>query len=155
MKTFNLRSPILNILFIVSLTAVGLIRFFMPEEIIGDLTSNTLLYLLYIIGTWLLTCIVLYLIYRLYARLKPMNITIRENELEINGTRVIAGQIDEIRTEGYFMPVVGILVNGKKMVSPKHCFRFAGREDEAMKALKEWAEENQVIMRKKPFFRWL
>ncbi|GGG85431.1 hypothetical protein [Paenibacillus radicis (ex Gao et al. 2016)] len=115
---------------------------------------NPLFYFVVILLVFSLT-ITVYLILRRMA--KPSEIRMLETTMDVRGHEVDAKNVDCIMIDGYFQPVVGIRPKGRKIVPGQFTFSFhvSGNDDEAMKALKGWAEHNQIQIYNRKFLRWI
>lgn len=82
------------------------------------------------------------------ASISPELLTVRSKELK-------ASDIKEIRVQGYFKPIIGIVPMGKRINPPDLCFRFIEQEDTAIKALTDWAKSHNIkIVTNKNVRRW-
>ncbi|WP_054958558.1 hypothetical protein [Paenibacillus dakarensis] len=76
---------------------------------------------------------------------KPFAMVLSNGSIHIKRRQLNAGEIKEIRMQGYFSPVIGVIPAGKRFPPVNLTFRFAKEEeDQAIKALKEWAEASNV-----------
>lgn len=94
-------------------------------------------------------------IIRMYA--KPFTMQIMDDSLQVKNRNIKATDIKEIRVQGYFNPIIGILPKGKKITPVDLCFRiFSEQEDRAMEELTEWANQHQVKLSiYKQIKRWI
>ncbi|MGZ9584473.1 hypothetical protein [Paenibacillus marinisediminis] len=106
------------------------------------------------IGLTIINVIVL-LIAGLRTLKKPGDIRLGHNTITLMDRIVPVENIDEIIIQGYWKPVVGIRLKGTKILSSNQCCRFLEREDDALKALRQWANLNQVKISNRPFLRWI
>ena len=99
---------------------------------------------LYVLGV---TC------YRTF--MKPFSVRIESEVIVINDKQVDVKQIDEILIQGYWKPVIGIRIKGHRLVQTQFCYRYMEQEDDALKALYQWAHRNHVKVSNRPFIRWI
>ncbi|UNK20651.1 hypothetical protein MNQ98_11820 [Paenibacillus sp. N3/727] len=64
--------------------------------------------------------------------------------LTVRGKELKASDIKEIRVQGYFKPIIGIVPAGKRSNPVDLCFRFIEQEDAAIKALTDWARTHNI-----------
>lgn len=82
---------------------------------------------------------------------------INNESLCIKDKSLRPADIIEIRIQGYFKPLIGIIPAGKVFTPFDLCFHInSDQEDKAMKELKEWAEEHGVtVVSNKMVRRWI
>lgn len=86
---------------------------------------------------------------------KPFDVRIETNLIVINDKQVDIEHIDEILIQGYWKPVIGIRIKGHRIVQAQFCYRYMEEEDDALKALYQWAHRNHVKVSNRPFIRWI
>lgn len=88
---------------------------------------------------------------------KPYTMQISKFSLHIKNRNLKPEDIKEIRIQGYFKPLIGIIPTGKVFTPFDLCFHInPDQEDKAMKELKEWAEEHGVtVFSNKMVRRWI
>ncbi|MCL6603200.1 MAG: hypothetical protein K6T94_10025 [Paenibacillus sp.] len=125
--------------------------------IIGNkLTSESPILVLLRYGLIIFWLIILgNLIYRLFTFRRVIEIQIRPENIIMNNKIIDAKTIKTIFIKGYFRPVIGIRPKGNIMVPYKLCFRFLEKEDQGIKDLTIWAEQNQIKVANKRFQRWI
>lgn len=80
---------------------------------------------------------------------KPFTLKIHEDSLFIKDRNLKASDIKEIRVQGYFKPLIGIIPVGRRLTPVNLAFRFfSEEEDRAIKELTEWANNHDVKMKK-------
>ncbi|MGM1048779.1 MAG: hypothetical protein ACQEXX_21905 [Bacillota bacterium] len=83
------------------------------------------------------------------TQISPELLTVRSKELK-------PSDIKEIRVQGYFRPLIGIIPVGKRITPMDFCFRFIEQEDAAIKSLTEWASMHNIkVVTHKHVVRWL
>jgi hypothetical protein len=82
-------------------------------------------------------------------------IEMKPEALGIKNSEIPADKIKNIFIKGYFQPVIGIKLKGQMLVSYKHNFRFSEQEDQAIRELKEWADQHHIEVLHRRFKRWL
>ncbi|GBF74609.1 hypothetical protein PA598K_02966 [Paenibacillus sp. 598K] len=75
---------------------------------------------------------------------KRPSLELLEDAILLNGSRIEADELAEVRTRGYFLQVFALLSKGRRMVAYDRCFSFAREDLQGMQALRAWAERNQV-----------
>ncbi|WP_422660929.1 hypothetical protein ACK8P5_10760 [Paenibacillus sp. EC2-1] len=88
---------------------------------------------------------------------KPYTMHVSEFSLQIKNRNLKPEDIKEIRIQGYFKPLIGIIPTGKVFTPFDLCFHIdPDQEDKAIKELKEWAEEHGVtVFSNKMVRRWI
>lgn len=88
---------------------------------------------------------------------KPYTIQISEVSLHIKNRNLKPEAIKEIRVQGYFKPLIGIIPQGKIFTPFDLCFHInPDQEDKGLKDLKEWAEQHGVNVKvNKTVRRWI
>lgn len=80
---------------------------------------------------------------------KPFTLKIQDDSLYIKDRNLKASDIKEIRVQGYFKPLIGIIPVGKRVTPMNLAFRFfSNEEDQAIKELTEWASQHDVKVKK-------
>ncbi|WP_422660932.1 hypothetical protein ACK8P5_10780 [Paenibacillus sp. EC2-1] len=80
---------------------------------------------------------------------KPFTLKIQGDSLSIRNRTLKTADIKEIRVQGYFKPLIGIIPVGKRITPINLVFRFfSEEEDRAIKELTEWANVHQVKVKK-------
>jgi len=87
--------------------------------------------------------------------MKPTLLMISRDSLFINDRIVEANEIKMLMVMGYFRPVLGIRPTNKRYVPTYLCFRFLEEEDQGMKELRNWADQNQIPFLQKGFTKWM
>ncbi|WP_426454426.1 hypothetical protein ACP26L_17470 [Paenibacillus sp. S-38] len=88
---------------------------------------------------------------------KPEELLLHEGWLSIRGRRLSAEELGRVfvhAAAGYTVGI-GLLPRGKRVVPVPYMFRYADREEEALKRLEEWSARHGVTMERKRFLRWI
>jgi|GEM_PF-3245998 len=83
-----------------------------------------------------------YFLVRLFE--KRPRLELLEDAILLNGSRIEADEVAEIRTRGYFLQVFALVSKERRMVAYDRCFSFVRDDLQGMQALRAWAEHNQV-----------
>lgn len=86
---------------------------------------------------------------------KPFQMCIRPELLKVNNREFKPSDIKEIRVQGYFRPLIGIIPVGKKIPPINLSFRILEEEDKAIKELMDWASRHEIKMSNQKFMRWI
>jgi len=95
------------------------------------------------------------LFYRVFTYRGTIDIEIKPEEIQIKDYSINAKAIEMVYIKGYFRPVIGFKPKRQWFVPYRSCFSFYKNEDQGMKALKAWADQNQIQVAYKSFKRWL
>lgn len=120
-----------------------------------DRTVDVVLYWFRIVSTIPAVIVLAVSIARLFK--KPSTMQINHDCLYIHKRKLSPEDIKEIRIQGYFKPLIGIIPKGKKVTPIDLCFCvYPDQEDKAIKELTEWAKEHQVeVVIYKQIKRWI
>ncbi|SMF86961.1 hypothetical protein SAMN05661091_3573 [Paenibacillus uliginis N3/975] len=101
-------------------------------------------------------CFVLVIITITRMLMKPFTTQISSELLTVRSKELKPSEIKEIRVQGYFSPLIGIIPVGKRITPVSFCFRFIEQEDAAIIALTEWARIHNIkVVTHKRVVRWL
>lgn len=128
---------------LMSVYAYTLVRFSFDTDNTLDvlLLGMRILVVIFCLSTIVITII------RMFA--KPFTLKIQGDSLSIRNRTLKAADIKEIRVQGYFKPLIGIIPVGKRITPINLVFRFfSEEEDGAIKELAEWANAHQVKVKK-------
>ncbi|MCR8644921.1 hypothetical protein NV379_19895 [Paenibacillus sp. N1-5-1-14] len=92
------------------------------------------------------------LIIRMIRQQKEIRIT--PDKLVVRGTQLEPSSIKRIKIHTVFNTRIGIQPIGKQFIPTKYYFQFKHSEDDAIKALRTWANENQVEVKEGHFLAW-
>ena len=99
----------------------------------------------------LLYCTAVFVRTWLQSAKRSTELVLAEGKLTLHGTPIEAREIRLIMRMGYFRPLVGVRLHGKRGMPFNRCFRFVADEDEGMADLAQWSARNQVKMAEKSF----
>lgn len=80
-------------------------------------------------------------------------LAIVEKGLSLGGKMIEAERIEAIYIAGYFAPVVGVKLRGKRLVPPAYVFRLRDRQEEGLKELEQWAAKQGIRYELRTFLR--
>ncbi|OAB37077.1 hypothetical protein PMSD_09745 [Paenibacillus macquariensis subsp. defensor] len=140
-------SQILGISMVLIISMTWLIR-----QIQNDYTPQSILYFG---GAQILIYTIVLIIFIYRKSMKPTLLMISRDSLFINDRIVEANEIKMLMVMGYFRPVLGIRPTNKRYVPTYLCFRFLEEEDQGMKELRNWADQNQIPFLQKGFTKWM
>lgn len=101
-------------------------------------------------------CLIVVIIEITRMLMKPFTTHISPELLTVRSKELKPSEIKEIRVQGYFTPLIGIIPIGKRIPPIGLCFRFIEQEDTAIKELKEWASSHNIkVVTHKRVMRWL
>lgn len=84
---------------------------------------------------------------------KPFQIQLNSGSMVVREREIKIEEIREIRTNGYWRPIIGVIPKGKRIVPLHLCFRFTQNRDEALRELSDWARDNQIKISNGHFMR--
>lgn len=84
---------------------------------------------------------------------KPFELEVGDTYIKVKNRQVSKDDIRRIRVQGYFNPIIGIELKGKRLIPMDLCFQFNDNEDEVMPVIREWCDEHQIPVIKKNIVR--
>lgn len=73
----------------------------------------------------------------------------------LQGQRLTAQDIEKVTIMDGYKRAVGLKLKGKRMIPVEMSFSFVQGEPEGLRALQEWARNNQIQIAPGHFFRWI
>lgn len=150
MGSFEVRNPVTH------LQVVGVILL-----MCASLYSTTAIFrmhypiLTYLLIAWLLGCFG-YLGYIIKMVKQDSKLLAFDGDaLLVREQRVAAKEIESITIMDGYKQAVGLKLKGKRMTAVHLSFSFVQGEQEGIRALEEWAHENEIEISRGHFFRWI
>lgn len=149
--TFKIKKPA-GIQIIVSVSLLTVIQLL---SIRSNILNESYTYLFYIACILLIFCLIMLVLTIRIILIRPSEMLINTDSIRIEGKTIEAKQIKAVMIMGYFKPVIGIKPIENKIVPMDLCFKFLEDEDQGIKEITRWAEQNQIKVSYKHFWRWI
>ncbi|SFE76735.1 hypothetical protein SAMN05216378_4004 [Paenibacillus catalpae] len=116
--------------------------------------DNTVLHVLGIVFFCLCAGVLLWSLFR--AMKKPIDLSLQDDAILLNGRAITAEQIEVIMIRRDSVhPIIGIKPRGARIVPIRMCFRYVDKEERGIADIAEWAGKNNVKVDYSFFFRWI
>ena len=132
-----------------------LIGTFFPGLILVSIqgrNAGSHLYNHYFMLSWIAVCFLAFLFVLYNALRKAGSLKWEADTLVVRNRTLSRTEIKAICIDG---PLVGILPAGKVIVPVNLCFRFTEDQEQAMKRLMNWSEDNGIPLKYKRFAKWM